>query len=477
MIQRRRLRIWFRRARRRLAGMPWPGRSGTRSRSGSGATNLWRFLHPSPLGVLKLLVVVSMGLAGFLLASSSCSSRPSIREQTPWAMLPEARLDAEPEMRIRIMRKTQEVVIAPVSGSLVVSGSASSPSDRSRLTFGSAVRISLAGEAMAISPTRGGQAYRWPHPELSITAERGDLRVGSQAYPGTLRVRRNDSSLDVINDVKLETYLPGVLQRELYNHWHPTTFEAQAIAARSYAIVMAARSARRPWDMESTVASQAYIGRATLARAVEAVERTRGVVLVHQGRIVPAYYSSCAGQRGQDAAMIFPNERDMPPLRGRNHASIGPVSPHYSWGPITFNRDELARRLAAWGRQNRHEIANLSGLNGIEPDRNNSQGRPVSFRITDGRNRSFGLNAEQMRFAANFQASGSGLPNLSANQRLRSSDIQVSIEGTQVLIRGHGFGHGVGMSQHGAQHLAQRGLTAQAILGYYYPQAVLQRAY
>jgi len=114
----------------------------------------------------------------------------------------------------------------------------------------------------------GRPELAWRGPLALADPEGGALPLGDRRYPERLiLVPRPDlppfdktrDRFDVVNHVHLEAYLPGVLDKELYPGWRPTTFYAQAIAARSYAIHhMLHAAADRHYDVESTQASQVY---------------------------------------------------------------------------------------------------------------------------------------------------------------------------------------------------------------------------
>ena len=137
--------------------------------------------------------------------------------------------------------------------------------------------------------------------------------------------------------------------------------------------------------------------------------------------------------------------------------------------------DELAQRIAAWGRQQQHPVAGLRGIQQVAVSSWSDSGRPAGFRITDRQGQAFDLDPESFRFACNADAPG--LASLTKATKLKSSDVRVTIRGTMVRIDGRGHGHGVGMCQWGAQTLAQRGYDTHAILAYYYPKAKLVKAY
>ena len=328
-----------------------------------------------------------------------------------------------------------------------------------------------------------GRTLTWPTANLYLTgANGGTLQLGAEAsgahYPGQLVLvaDRDASRFHVVNHVPLERYLPGVIYRELYPGWHPQTFEAQAIAARSYALWEMTLRPSRAWDLESTTASQAYIGLTDHAKANHAVAATRGMVLAYQGHVVPAFYCSTVGRIAQDAVVAFPGRiANIAPLVGGPRGNWDQASPHDRW-TITRRKEDLARRLAGWGRARHHPIAHLSGLQRISVSRRTRSGqRAAAVMITDAQRQLYELPAESFRQAANY--AGQGLPALPKNQRLKSSQVEINIGPTTITFLGQGFGHGVGMSQFGAQAMAKAGYQAPAILKVYYPGAAISRAY
>ncbi len=231
----------------------------------------------------------------------------------------------------------------------------------------------------------------------------------------------------------------------------------------------------RPFDLESTEASQVYGGAATNPRALRAVRDTAGVVLAFDGRVLPAFFASATGPRGQDAAAAFPGRvPDLAPLRATTHPGLDAPSPAYTWS-VTRPTDTLTRRLAAWGAANAHPVAALRGLTRVAPAALNRVGRPTAFTLTDGHRRTFTLACEDFRNACNTAAPP--LAPLTRADRLLSSDVTVTVTPTATTLTGRGHGHGVGLSQWGAKTLADRGHLHPAILQTYYPTATLRRLY
>jgi len=308
------------------------------------------------------------------------------------------------------------------------------------------------------------------------------LAFDGATYPGSLRLvaRTEESALDfdIINLVSVERYLPGVLEKELFSHWHPEAFAAQAVAARSFACAeIEYWRARRHFDVTNTQRSQAYVGESDSTRAHQAVRRTRGIVLAYEQGLVPAYYSSCCGgiaARAIDA--IGPNPvNDIPPLDSRVQPDACREAPVYRWS-ATRTIAETSRRFTAWGSASHHfSMRNFGTLRSIEVADTNPHGRPTSYNVRDAGTTEARLTANQLREA--FDHSGMGL---SAPQTLlKSSFLSIEVdprEGT-VHIAGRGFGHGVGLCQYGAQALAQRDMPYRDILAAFYPRAAMTGAF
>ncbi len=391
----------------------------------------------------------------------------------------------EPALRVRVQTEAESLTIEAIpneSTAVRITGPRVSGAKvyRYRLPLVATLR-----DGAWVLRDAGGQAVRWRLPELLIECDDGEaLKIGDKRYPRRLVLTpRQDTAaggaglFDVVNHVPLETYLPGVIERELYGNWPAQTFKAQAVAARSYALWEMTIGRGRHFDLESTTASQVYGGKASNRTALDAVQATRGQVLVYEGKVVPAFFSSSTGGLGQDALVAFPNRvEDIAPLRAREHGAWDQTSPAYRWGPIVRDRATLSRRIAEWGKRENHAVARLGTLQSIEVAARNRVGRPAQYALTDTTGQRVLLGCEMLRNASNFTREGE-IP-LENKQKLLSSHFDVAVAGSQVrFTNGRGHGHGVGLSQWGAQAMAEAGHGYMAILNFYYPGARVQAIY
>ncbi|MFN3166554.1 MAG: SpoIID/LytB domain-containing protein [Phycisphaeraceae bacterium] len=389
---------------------------------------------------------------------------------------------AEPDLRIRIARALDQTMLTS-SGSVRVGPGRRDLGKARDYTFQTPLRIHHDKQGFVLTEP-SGKSVRWRLASLSIHANAGGVGIDGQTYPGELELvaQRSDphpftGRFDAVNHVGMESYLPGVLSKELYASWDTRAYRAQAIAARSYAIWEMNLPMRKAshFDLEASQASQAYTANAS-DKAKAAVADTAGQVLVFEHRVLPAFYSSCSGGTGQDAVAAWPGKvDDLAPLRGREHGMWGQASTKFRWGPIERDRAALSKRIAAWGKVNKHAVASLGTIARVEVAGRNRVGRPTTMRISDTAGRSFDLACEDLRMASNYRAPG--LPTVDMNNLVYSSHAEYAVSADTVSITGRGFGHGVGMCQFGAQHMASEGHDHNAILGFYYPGAEVRKVY
>jgi stage II sporulation protein D len=176
-----------------------------------------------------------------------------------------------------------------------------------------------------------------------LECDRAPLELDGRAYHGTLALRTSGRGVSVINGLSLDTYLRGVVPSESPSHWPLAALEAQAVAARSYAV-----AELRPdswYDLVPTTADQVYGGvAAETPRSDRAVYATLGQVLMWDGRVARTYYSSSSGGRTEAVQDAWPTASPIPYLRSVPDP-YDTYSPHHDWGPFGFSGPRLAARL------------------------------------------------------------------------------------------------------------------------------------
>jgi SpoIID/LytB domain protein len=183
---------------------------------------------------------------------------------------------------------------------------------------------------------------------LTVSAGRQPLEAGKRHYRGKLEILVNGDALEVINVVGLETYLEGVVGSEMPASWPLAALEAQAIAARSYALSqLETVVTASPYDLFSDSRSQSYGGvEAESPPVEEAVAATADEVLLYRGQVATTLFSASSGGVTVSAAEVL--GKDIPYL-----VSIpdpyDTASPYHDWGPVLISAQAAGAALGLGG--------------------------------------------------------------------------------------------------------------------------------
>jgi stage II sporulation protein D len=240
----------------------------------------------------------------------------------------------EPLVRILLARGAETVTVGCAAQMRVTDGR--------RLTRKLAAGVYGVGRKLALPVRRHGMGLSFGHLAVFDCA-RAPLTFDGRAYHGTLLVRSDGSHVSVVNSLSLDTYLRGVVPSESPSHWPLAALEAQAVAARSYAL-----SELRPnafYDLLPTTSDQVYGGiRAENPRSDRAIYATLGQILTWDGQVARTYYSSSSGGRTEAVEDAWPGTAPIPYLRSVPDP-YDTYSPHHDWGPYEFSSTRLAARL------------------------------------------------------------------------------------------------------------------------------------
>jgi stage II sporulation protein D len=169
------------------------------------------------------------------------------------------------------------------------------------------------------------------------------LQVDFAGYRGDVVVKEKPDGLMVVNVLPLDRYLRGVVPWEAPTGWHEQTYEAQAVAARSY--TLATLKPGEDFDLFPDERSQMYGGiRAERTETNLAIGATAGQVLVWRDRIIPAYYFSTSGGRTSSIHDAWPRARQVPYLVSVRDP-YDYLSPHHVWPTQVLTAARVASAL------------------------------------------------------------------------------------------------------------------------------------
>ena len=173
--------------------------------------------------------------------------------------------------------------------------------------------------------------------------ENGFVSVKRKWYRGHFKIINDNNALTVMNDLPLELYIRGVVPSEMPPGWEHEAHKAQAIAARSYASANMGKRAKYGYDLKDTPEDQAYGGASAETKQTnEAVKETEGIILVCQGKIVPAYYSASAGGTTKNASQVWTH--DLPFIKAVPSFDDGVKKNGHGVGMSQYGANNLAKR-------------------------------------------------------------------------------------------------------------------------------------
>lgn len=295
-------------------------------------------------------------------------------------------------------------------------------------------------------------------------------------YEGSLTLIKTAEGYLVINELSLERYLCKVVPSEMPSSYPLEALKAQAVCARTYAVKQMKKprlGEEIPAHVDDSVNFQVYNNQLENERCTQAVLETEGIYLTREGELLDAlYYSTSCGidlKRDFSREAVFCAFLSM-----KNERDYEKDEPWYRWNAY-FTLDNLTDLAAAYGFE---DLGTVTGL--ILGGREES-GRLYSMTVTGDRGSETVEGEYQIRKFLNPSQvgvklqDGSSAPDLgmlpSAFFYVVPAYSEETLLGYQIV--GGGYGHGIGLSQNGARHMAEEGMGFQEILAYYYREMEL----
>ena len=266
----------------------------------------------------------------------------------------------------------------------------------------------------------------------------------------TIKVKTKEEE---IKELDIESYIVGVLAGEMPASFETEALKAQAVASRSYAIYKILHNTAKNYDVLSDTTNQVYITKEEmkekwgtsytyyLNRIEDAVNSTENEVMYYDDEIIEAFYFSMSNGATEDAKSVF--QEDLPYIKSVS-SSWDNESLNNFLVTTKFTLEEFCSKLKLESCQSiQIDAVNYSGSNRVNSIVINNQ----KFKGTEIRSL---LN-------------------------LRSTDFSIDINENEIAITTKGYGHGVGMSQYGANGMAKEGYNYKDILNYYYQDITINK--
>ena len=395
------------------------------------------------------------------------------------------------------------------------------------ISYGDTTKEYAAGDK--INFRNGSEELKSGIAKITSKEEDGKIKItsverqgGAPSYRGTIELSKDDKGVLVINELPVEEYLYGVVPSEMPVSYEMEALKAQAICARAYAYRHMESGAYAEYGahVDDSITCQVYNNVEEDERAIFAVDDTYGVVPCYDNQVIEAFFfSTSCGSTSSNSAVWGGNQEpylldtmetelnDMANLSNEETFRkfidgelgtdfIEEDEPFFRWH-VGFTKEKLAEtinnhlyeRIAAMpgnilalnakGKYEEKAISTIGDLVSIEITERGDSGIVEEMIITGTEETILvkgQANARALLNPENVTIRKQDGSTLNGWTSLPSAYFYID-DKTGFVIRGGGFGHGVGMSQNGANNMAKMGYTAADIITHYYTAVELKDMY
>lgn len=356
------------------------------------------------------------------------------------ALLP---LTTHGEVSVRIFARTKPVtvVFTPDHGDYIlndgIKGDIRLPAGipvavtrhEGRVKYMTITGLSGVADSLTFTPSASTSVFR-----LRAPARDEAMKI----LDGVLKIKSFPGSLQIINVISVESYLPGVVRAEAGKFGPPDYFRAQAVVARTYVYRNTGRHELDGYNLCDDTHCQVFPGRIKEQPIIDACQSTAGQVLIDRDSmlIVAAFHGNCGGMTASSADVW---------LAGYSYL----VSVTDPWcGYSASSAWSKSIPMADW----KAFLRSKGIVSGDETGLYSPPGsKPV--RIMNRTVKGKSITSEEIRLRFD----------------LRSAYFTLSPSGESLTVTGRGYGHGVGLCQDGAKAMAEKRVTYDKIISFYYP--------
>ena len=256
--------------------------------------------------------------------------------------------------------------------------------------------------------------------------------------------------------MKMEDYIAGVVAGEMKNDWPVEALAAQAIIARTFTVEaieskggVPERGTQASTDIKEF---QAYSAKDVNDNVKKAVQMTRGQIMTYQGKPIKSWFHASAGGITATAKEGLNYKYDEPPYiqSVQSPDDLAPADVK-NW-TIIFPKEDIIAALGKIGKQ-------VNDISSMEISQKGPSGRATMLTV----NKNVPVSGPDLRVALD-------------STKLKSMLLdKIEVGEDSVTFAGKGYGHGVGMSQWGANRLAKDGKKPEEIVGHYFKGVTVEK--
>ena len=369
---------------------------------------------------------------------------------------------------------------------------------------GSSVAVELRGSGLVLffsgASTSLGESAQLTRQDDGGDAPALRIRGASGLYPGDLSLTVSDGRIQPVLSLSLEDYLLGVVPNEMSDTFPSEALKAQAVCARTYALRKIGRSGA--WDVVDTTNDQVFRGISRSdVNSAQAVSETAGLVITKDGKLAEGYYSASNGGQTELPGNIWSGTAGSG-CYAMQDDPWDSANPDSLTRTVEIPRDAscLYRRFTAllsdavhsdpvWKNCGFSNAENAFRIDGFSSIRVKTPRYAAPSRLMTELEVTLAVSGRKISGGTigPFESAGTMTVTLqifpdvmdALGLRVASSGNEiVTVEETDTgfILRSGRFGHGVGLSQRGAQWMASNdGMSFDEILAFYFPGSQLSR--
>jgi len=306
-----------------------------------------------------------------------------------------------------------------------------------------------------VENTKNKKRLTFKSKRLTIVGK--SFKSGKDRLPPHFVLWDEAGKINVVAELPMDLYLQGVLAGEMPLSWPKEALKAQAIASKSYALSVAEERKGNYFHLDGDVYDQVYKytdkqSNGYSKKLTEIINETSQEYLVApDGHVLKAYYHANSGGKTELPYNVWQDTKWNP-----HYASVSsPDANRWSYG---LSRADFIKRI-----QKEYVDFNGAAVQSLAYNQKSTSGRVTSLKYLNGSGETIVITGQKLRELVGFG-------------KIKSTFFTMVKSADQLKFFGKGFGHGVGMSQNGANQLARKGWNYKNILKHFYPKVEVQRS-
>ena len=404
-----------------------------------------------------LMLVINLFVVGGLFSSFQNFEKKEYRKEKELQKNPEAQMEiSNPNIRVLIMTDGYAEVAHPTVEISAVNGLV--------ITYGEETEETEGMQSVIFAPDdprfQSGNVRIYARDGGEITLQSIERGCGTPSYAGILELRTTAEGVIVINELPVETYLCKVVPSEMPASYELEALKAQAVCARSYAYQQMQDYAYPEYEahVNDSTDYQVYGNSLPQNTTNQAVEETKGQVVRYQGQIVTTYYysTSCGKTTNLEAWGTECNEQNAYLQSVEVKDSEGDYEqglPWYRW-EADIPVETLSNLIGI------NTGKDIGVLQSLEVTKEGPGGVALQICAVGEKGQLTVETENKIRRAlggSGYEIRKQDGTNVASSSLLPSAFFTIQREGDIFFIKGGGYGHGIGMSQNGANEMAKKG--------------------